>query len=144
MSLHTKALRTSQAGFTLIELMVVVAVLAILSAIAYPAYTNYTFRSRIPPALEALSGYQIRMEQRFQDIGRYSGTDICPADTTNFDYTCTVAGDGLTYTAKAVGQGPVNGVEYRINQAGARSTPSHPKGSMTNCWSIRGGMCDAG
>jgi type IV pilus assembly protein PilE len=136
--------RSKQRGFTLIELMVVVAVLGILTSIAYPAYTNYTFRSRIPPALEALSGYQIRMEQRFQDIGRYTGTDICPADTANFDYTCTIAADGLTYTAKAVGRAAVVGVEYQINQSGARSTPSHPKGSKTNCWTIRGGMCDAG
>lgn len=144
----TLRLHPLQRGFTLVELMVTVAILGILGAIAYPSYTAYVFRSRIPVALEALSGYQIRMEQRFQDMGNYQGAaGACaipvPAGLRNFTITCTLSNvAGTQYEARAVGDGPVSGVEYRINQNGRRWTPSHPKGSKTDCWTVKGGSCD--
>jgi type IV pilus assembly protein PilE len=140
--------RSIQAGFTLIELMVTVAVVAILTSIAYPAYTSYTFRSRVPEGLEALSAFQVRMEQRFQDVGNYgtAGT-TCGVPTSaivlkNFTISCATSNSGAQFEAKVVGSGPVSGVEFRINEAGRRWTPVHPKGTKTDCWTIRGGTCD--
>ena len=137
----------AQGGFTVIELMVAVAIVSILSAIAYPSYTSYLFRSRVPEAMEALAGYQIRMEQRFQDMGNYANGAACaiavPTGLKNFDITCTTSNGGLQYEAKAVGKNAMSGLEYRINQNGRRWTPSHPKGAKTDCWTVRGGTCDA-
>lgn len=137
----------AQGGFTVIELMVAVAIVSILGAIAYPSYTSYLFRSRVPEAMEALAGYQIRMEQRFQDMGNYANGAACaiavPTGLRNFDITCTPAVGGLQYEARAVGKNAMSGVEYRINQNGRRWTPSHPKGSKTDCWTVRGGTCDS-
>ena len=52
-------------GFTLIELMVVVAIVAILAVVAMPAYTDYIVRGKIPDATSRLSAMQVQMEQFF-------------------------------------------------------------------------------
>lgn len=135
-----------QHGFTLIELMVAVAIVAILSAVALPAYNSYVTRSRVPPALDALSGYQVRMEQRFQDTGSYAGTGgACgipaPTGIANFTLTCALNGTN-GFTATVTGSGTMAGYTYTVNQAGARATTAHPKGANTTCWTTKGTTCD--
>jgi type IV pilus assembly protein PilE len=53
-------------GFTLIEVMVVVAIIAILAAIAIPNYADYVTRSKVTDAVSGLSEMRVRMEQYFQ------------------------------------------------------------------------------
>jgi len=135
-------------GFTLIELLVAMAVIAILAAVALPSYSAYVQRSRVPAALDALSALRVRMEQCFQDTGTYVGCGACasPGQTAqNFAISCAITGTGSTATwiGNATGSGPVANYTYRINQNGDRSTPSHPKGSNSGCWTMRGGtQCD--
>lgn len=132
-------------GFTLIEVLTAVAIVSILAAIAYPTYVNYVFRAKAVEALEALSGYQIRMEQRFQDVGNYGGANCAipvPNGLRNFTVSCEIGNSVTEFEASAVGNGPMAGVEYRINQSRQRWTPSHPKGEKNDCWTIRGGTCD--
>ena len=129
-------------GFTLIEVMITVAIVAILSAIALPAYTAYIQRSRVPPALDALSALATRMEQRFQDTGSYTCTDAL-GDAGDFGIACEAGEDGQSYTATATGSGPVDGYTYTINHLGVRATTAHPKGvPETSCWSMKGSTCD--
>lgn len=61
-----------QKGFTLIELMIVVAIIGILAAIAIPAYQNYTTRSQISEALGMASTYKGEV------ISVYGDTGTCP------------------------------------------------------------------
>lgn len=133
-----------QAGFTIIELMATVAIAAILTALALPAYTAYVQRSKVPPALDGLSAFATRMEQRYQDTGVY-GTSACgitPSSVTNFTLSCSLTNSGQGYTATANGTGPMTGYTYTIDHAGNRATTAHPKGANTTCWTTRGTTCD--
>ena len=136
-----------QHGFTLIELMITIAIVAILASVAMPAYTAYIQRARVPVALDGLSAYLTRMEQRYQDVGSYANAaNACavavPA-ADNFVVTCVLSNAGQGFTATATGNGPVAGYAFTINHLGVRVTTAHPKGApAANCWSTRGGTCD--
>lgn len=135
-----------QQGFTLIELMITIAIVAILSAVAMPAYTAYIQRARVPVALDALSAYLTRMEQRYQDVGNYANGANCAVAVPaagDFAVTCALSDAGQGFTATATGGGPVAGYTFTINHLGTRVTVAHPKGvPAVNCWSTRGHTCD--
>lgn len=134
-------------GFTLIEVLIVVAIVAILASIALPSYTAYIQRSKVPAGLDALQAYFTRMEQRFQDSGTYADSGNCALalpTVPNYAITCAISGGGTGYTATATGSGTLAGYAYTINSTGTRATTAHPKGTpATSCWSIKGGSCDA-
>ncbi len=142
-------LATARQGFTLIELMVTVAITAILASVALPSYSAYIQRSRVPAALEGLSTFATRMEQRYQDVGHYANATVCAVavpTVPNFTVSCAI-GSGTTanqsFTATATGSGSMTGYTFTVDQAGVRRTTAHPKGlPATNCWSTRGGSCD--
>jgi len=132
-------------GFTLIELMVTVAVVSILAAVALPSYTQYVQRGRVPAALDGLSSYATRMEQRYQDTGNYANGTACAVavpTVSNFTITCELGNSGQGYTATAAGSGNMAAYTYTINQAGTRATTAHPKGANLTCWTTRGTTCD--
>ncbi|MBL8346577.1 MAG: prepilin-type N-terminal cleavage/methylation domain-containing protein [Rubrivivax sp.] len=136
----------SARGFTLIELLVAMAITAILAAVALPSYNSHVQRSRVPAALDGLSSYAVRMEQRFQDVGNYANAGACAVavpTVNNFTITCAISGGGTGFTATATGSGSMSGYTYTINHQGARNTTAHPKGTPGSaCWSTRGGTCD--
>jgi type IV pilus assembly protein PilE len=136
-------------GFTLIELMIVVAVVAILAAIALPNYSDYVTRSRIPDATSNLSAKRVQMEQWFQDNHTYPGATqgACIADTTSsryFDFSCLVPGTAAVFTLQAIGKGSMAGFTYTIDQSNTKQTTAVPAGWTTsaNCWvTSKGGTC---
>ncbi len=68
-------MKAAQKGFTLIELMIVVAIIGILAAIAIPAYQDYTARAQLSEAMTLASGLKTKVSDIFSQDGS------CPANT---------------------------------------------------------------
>jgi type IV pilus assembly protein PilE len=141
-------------GFTLIEVMVVVAIIAILAAIAIPSYTDYVRRGRITEAISTLSSFRVKMEQYFQDNRSYVGACVAgtiaplPAATPNWTYACpgaALTANTFTVTATGVVGGTMDGFQYTIDQQGNRQTFMTPPSTWPNnpgCWVLkRDGTC---
>jgi type IV pilus assembly protein PilA len=76
---------TKNAGFTLIELMIVVAIIGILTAIAIPSYQGYIIKTQTNRALGELSAYKAPFEERTGSGGSVTNNDIGynPSNLTN-------------------------------------------------------------
>ena len=157
-------------GFTLIELMIVVAVIGILLAIGVPNYQEYVLRSKLTDATNSLSNLRVTMEQYFQDNRSYDANPAQGAATGNchqrvidvmnrlnstyFTYACTTnvarvpavdLGQAFLVTATGVAAGGTGQFTYTIDEANNRQTTSLPAGrgvTPANCWlRLKGQTC---
>ena len=137
-------------GFTLIEVMIVVAILGILAAVAYPGYQDYILRSRITEAVNGMETLRTDMERFYQDNRSYAGA-AGPCATTRsldaFDLSCTGTLDNKVYTIQAAGKGLASGFTYTVNQINERFTTAVPAGrgynsctTASNGWMLRKGQ----
>ena len=125
---RVKTLKNAK-GFTLIEVMVVVAIIGILSAIALPSYSDYVLRASLTEATTALSDARVRMEQFYADNRNYGAGAACGlnfAATEKFSLACTVSagGQGYVITANGIASSNTNGFAYSVNQTNTRTTVS--------------------
>ncbi|MBS1156508.1 MAG: pilE [Proteobacteria bacterium] len=141
----------SMTGFTLIELMIVVAIIGILAAIAVPSYSQYVARSKITEAISELASYRVRMEQWFQDNRSYqnAASTGCGAATVSnakyFSFACT-ATTSITFTVTATAtDASLSGLVYSVDQDNTKTTVSVPDGWVqpsASCWVMgKSGAC---
>ncbi|UXY15623.1 pilin [Chitiniphilus purpureus] len=99
-----------QKGFTLIELMIVVAIIGVLAAVAIPAYQSYTARAQAAEALQLFDGVRGRVSVEYQQNG---GLDIPTGTSISGQYVATI--DRTPATADYV-------ATFRTNAAGMIKT----------------------
>lgn len=150
------------AGFTLVELMIVVAIIAILSAIAIPQYNQYTERAKLAEATSTMMDLRVRLEQYYQDNRNYGPLgdgSVCtdegggvirvpmptPPVAQFFTYTCLISNGGQGYDITATGIQQVAGYVFTLDQANNRSTTALPPGGAAvpiGCWAkSKSGVC---
>lgn len=150
-----------QRGFTLVELMIVVAIVGILSALAYPSYQSYTQKTRRVAAAGCLMELAQWMERNFTTCLRYDvtgaacGTAVtnaqlpalnCRNELTNaytFRFTAAVApatnpaqaGYSLEASPRPLQAGDTRCATITLNQAGVRgATGTESTNAANSCW----------
>lgn len=140
-------------GFSLIELMIVVAVVGILAAIAYPNYQDYLAKSRRAEARTALLQLSQFMERYYTNNGRYVDNagarpvlpfDEVPRDDANpyyligFDEDEVVGNEAVAYVLQATRSGLMSNDKCGtliLTSTGARSIESADAGvGLATCW----------
>lgn len=145
----------SAKGFTLVEVMTVVALLGILAAIAIPAYNNYVIRGKLVDASTQLASARIKMEQFFQDYRAYDnpaspcqtvgGVAAGIPPTKYFTFSCSnLTPTTYIITAQSnVNQGLGNSAgdyTYTIDDTNAKATTKFAgQSSAFTCWIMKQG-----
>ena len=155
--MNTKAYHrrvSPEAGFTLIELMIVVLIIGILASVAIYNYSDYLRRTKLTEAQNALSAYRVAEEQYFQDNRTYLAAGagggcgaVLPIPPAMKYFTMSCTATATTFLAKATGMPgtQVSAFEFSIDQINTRVTTKVLTGWGTanqQCWVIRkGGTC---
>ncbi len=127
-------MKAMQKGFTLIELMIVVAIIGILAAVALPAYQDYTIRAKVSELLLSASSQRTQLSEKYQ-------TD--PSNTTGFGVGATISvvgkvatglvDDAGTIVVTGAATGTSTGASVTVTMT---ASPNSATGTMT--WSCVG------
>jgi type IV pilus assembly protein PilA len=129
-------MRKIQQGFTLIELMIVVAIIGILAVIAIPAYLDYAIRSQVSHGINLAAGAKVSVAEYYQDQGEFPGDNT----TAGLSAPATITGKYVTQVeVTADGQIEVtfgNDVNNKILNAVLTVSPTNNDGSLS--WACTG------
>jgi len=95
-------MKQTQKGFTLIELMIVVAIIGILAAVAIPAYSNYTKKAKFTEVTQATQALKLGLETCFADQGTFIPAS-CGAGTNGVPFNISGTANQVTTSADADG-----------------------------------------
>jgi type IV pilus assembly protein PilA len=102
-------MKKMEQGFTLIELMIVVAIIGILAAIAIPAYQDYTIRAQVSEGMSLASGVRTAVSEAYQSTGTWPADNtaaaVSPAASISGNYVSQVAVSGSGLITATFGSG---------------------------------------
>ena len=106
-----------QKGFTLIELMIVIAIIGILAAIAIPAYQDYTIRSKVSEGLNLAGAAKLAVSETYDATGSF------PASMASYGLPATASSISGNYvTSIAVGTSGLITITYNNSNMGGTPT----------------------
>lgn len=134
-------------GFTLLELMIVVAIIGLLAAFAYPSYMDSVTKSRRADAKATLLNLAQQIERFYSENHTYTGAAAAVGGSPQaspegwYQLTINITGGGTAYTLTAAPQGQQASHDTQcksytynnLGQEGVTGTPA-PSWSASDCW----------
>ncbi len=144
----------TQKGFTLIELMIVIAIIGILAAVAVPQYQSYTARAKFSEVVLATSNFKSAIEICAQTVGGIPADGSCttqaangipaaPAATNKLASVATSApaADSAQIVATATAIGGLGGEDYIVDGTYANGRVTWATNAASTC--LTGGLCQS-